>query len=290
MRNFLVIIGLLLGTSLSALAAAVDPQAIMQRVRDVDDGASRYSRTVIATCRYQIKAGKMACAEKPRVKVIEGASKDYGSNGKDSRNISIILQPVTEKGIGFLQYDYDDANKDADQWMYLSAMGKVKRIVSGNDDEPKSGTMFGSEISYEDLEPSHVEDYTYTLVKEEIYAGRPCWVIESLPKPQRARKSNYSRATQWIDKERYLLLQAQLYDRGGRPIKHIVFSNIEQQNGIWLSKLLSVNNIQSQRITTMKTEHTVINPAIADALFELRTLTDGAYREQQLNTLRSSVQ
>ena len=57
-----------------------------------------------------------------------------------------ILMPFT-----FLQYDYENTDKESDQWMYLSALGKVKRIVSGNDDEPKKGSFFGSEFGYEDF-------------------------------------------------------------------------------------------------------------------------------------------
>lgn len=290
MKNNILMMSLLLVSNQFAYAANNDALEIMRRVSDLDNGDSQYSRRVIATCRYQIKAGKMACADKPRVKKMEGASKDYGKDGKDSRSINIILQPAAEKGIGFLAYDYDNPNRDSDQWMYLSAMGKVKRIVSGSDNEAKSGTMFGSEISYEDVEPTHVEDYVYKLIKEETFAGRPCWIIESRPKPHRARKSNYSRSVSWIDKERDLVLQSQLYDRSGRPIKHMLFSGYEKVNGIWIAKRMNVNNIQSRRITTMKTEQVIINPSVDDGLFKLRTLTDGAYREQQLRILRKGLQ
>lgn len=268
---------------------ALTAREIMQQYIDRDDGHSRYSTSVVATCRYSSKSGKIKCVEKPRIKILEGAQKDYGKNNKDSRSISIVLKPVSESGIGFLQYDYDDANKDSDQWMYLSALGKVKRLVSGNDDEPKTGTLFGSEIAYEDIEKTHIDDYNYKLLREENYQGRDCWVIESTPKPSRARKSNYSRSVNWIDKQRFLFLQGQVYDRTGRPIKHIVGSRHERINGIWISKQLNVNNVQSRRITTMKTRTLVLNPKVQDELFSQRTLTDGAYRNQQLEQLRKAL-
>ena len=287
MKTILTLLVLVIALPLHA--AEVNPRDIIKRMIDRDDGRSQYSRSVVATCKYQTTDGKMRCAETPRVKVLEGAQKDYGKNGKDGRSISIILKPAAESGIGFLQYDYDEPGKDSDQWMYLSAMGKVKRLVSGNDDEPKSGTMFGSEIAYEDVERTHIDDYLYTLVREEDFQGRPCWVIESVPTPKRARKSNYSKAVQWVDKERDIMLQAHIYDRTGRPIKHIVASNVENVGGIWVTKLLNINNVQTQRISTMKTEELVLNPVINDGLFELRTLTDRAYREQQLNELRAKL-
>jgi outer membrane lipoprotein-sorting protein len=280
----------LLAIALPLQAAQPDPREIMRQVNDRDDGVSSYSRSVVATCRYQTSGGRMRCAEQPRIKVMEGVQKDFGNNGKDSRSINIILQPAAEKGIGFLQYDYDAPGKDSDQWMYLSALGKVKRLVSGNDDEPKSGTMFGSEIAYEDVERPHLDDYRYKLLREENYQGRPCWVIESVPTPARARKSNYSRSVSWIDKERLIMLQAQIYDRTGRPIKHITTAGVEKVSGVWVTRMMNVNNIQSRRITTMKTEEIVINPKVNNELFSLRTLTDGAYREQQLTELRKGLQ
>jgi len=273
----------------TGLARANTAREIMQRYIDRDDGNSQYSTSVIATCRYTSKNGKIKCAEKPRIKKLEGAQKDYGKNGKDSRSINIVLKPVAENGIGFLQFDYDATDKDSDQWMYLSALGKVKRLVSGNDDEPKSGTLFGSEIAYEDIEKTHIDDYEYQLLKEEKYQGRDCWVIESKPKPARARKSNYSKSVSWIDKSTDLFLQTQIYDRAGKPVKHIVASQHEKIDNIWISKQLNVNNLQSRRITTMKTQKIVINPAISDELFTQRTLTDGAYRTRQLLNLRKGL-
>lgn len=270
-------------------SSAITARDIIQKNIDRDDGRSQYSTSIIATCRYSSNKGKIKCAEKPRIKVLEGAQKDYGTNGKDSRSISIVLKPVAESGIGFLQFDYDLPGKDSDQWMYLSALGKVKRLVSGNDDEPKTGTLFGSEISYEDIEKSHIDDYQYKLVKEDKYNGRDCWVIESVPLPKRARKSNYSKSIRWIDKERSILLQAQIYDRAGRPIKHIVASQNVLIDGVWVSKQLNVNNLQSRRITTMKIDKIVINPAISDDLFRQRTLTDVSYRNKQLSFLRKDL-
>jgi len=283
------ILVLLLGLLPASQSLAMNARDIMQKNIDRDDGHSQYSTSVVATCRYASKNGKVRCVEKPRIKLLEGAQKDYGKNNKDSRSVSIILKPVAESGIGFLQFDYHDAERDSDQWMYLSALGKVKRLVSGNNDEPKTGTLFGSEIAYEDIEKTHIDDYNYKLLKEETLQGRDCWVIESIPKPARARKSNYSRSISWIDKEHYLFLQAHIYDRTGRPIKQIISSQHEQVNGIWISKQLNVNNVQSQRITTMKTQQIVINPEVQDELFSQRTLTDGAYRAKQLKLLRQAL-
>lgn len=284
-----LLLGLLMVITPQLMAQTPDPRDIMQQVIDRYDGDSQYTRSIIATCRYRKQAGKIQCIERPRVKVLEGVQKDFGPQGKDTHGVNIVLEPAAERGIGFLQYDYDDPDRETDQWMYLSALGKVKRLVSGKNDEPKRGTLFGSEIAYEDVERAHIEDYVYTLLREEDWDGRPCWVIESRPTPKRARKSNYSRAIQWIDKERLMALRILLYDRGGRPVKQIAMADVFAQDGVWIVRRLNVNNVQTRRITTMKTESIVINPEVEDDLLTLRTLTDGNFRESRLQALRARL-
>lgn len=287
MKLIRITTALLLLASQSGYAA--DARAIIKQVLDRDDGRSEYSRQTVATCKYTLNNQRLQCSERPRIKVMEAIRKDSGANGKDSQSIMIIEEPPAEKGIGFLQFDYDQEGKDSDQWMYLSALGKVKRIVSGDEDQPKTGSLFGSEFSYEDTERRHIDDFTYTIVKEEPFAGRDCWVIESKPTPAQARKSNYSRSEQWIDKERFIIHKAIMYDRRGRANKQLIMSDYQQHDGVWVAHKMNINNVQTQRITTMKTENITLNLKVEDAIMSQRTLTDGAFREGHLARLRSAI-
>ncbi len=265
---------------------AEEARAIMQRVLDRDNGASEVSRTKLATCRYVKKSQRLVCAEDPRVKVFESVRKDFPvAGGKDSKSVMLIREPAGEQGIGFLQYDYEAQGRDSDQWMYLAALGKVKRIVSGSDDEPQTGSFFGSVIGYEDMEARHLDDYTYKLLKTDTYRKRPCWVIEAKPTPEHARKSNYSRSIQWIDQERLLSLKILLYDRKGQPAKRIISTSVEQIGGIWIARRMHVNNVQTRRRTTMALESVALNVKVADEFLTQRTLTDSAFRESILQGL-----
>lgn len=263
-----------------------DAKEIMQKVLDRENGNSQYSVQTVSTCRYEVKKKTIACAETPRTKVVETIRKDYGPKGKDIKSVSLILEPSSERGIGFLQYDYEDQEKESDQWMYLSALGKVKRVVSGRSDEPKTGTLFGSEISYEDVEVKHIDDFIYTLLIEEKYDGRECWVIESVPTPKHARKSNYSKTVQWIDKERLVVYRAIMYDRHGKPAKQMTQSDYVLKDGVWIAKKMNINNVQSRRISTLKLDDVAINIAVDDSLFTERTLTDDSFREGNMRDIR----
>lgn len=267
-------------------AKTENAREIMRKLIDRDDGESQFSRDMVATCQYSLANGKLRCVEKPRIKAVDAVRKDYGATGKDTKSIMIINKPAADAGIGFLQFDYEAQDKESDQWMYLSALGKVKRIVSGSDNEPKKGSLFGSEFSYEDIEKRHLDDYEYKIIKEETFKGRDCWVIESLPTPAHARKSNYSRTEIWVDKERYVLYKTNLYDRGGQLYKQLSMSDYVQMDGVWVARKMNMNNVRDRRISTLKSSDIRLNIPVEDSLMTQRTLTDGAFREQQLKAIR----
>lgn len=263
---------------------------IAQRSLDLENGDSSISLRRLITFRYTIKDRKVVAAEKPRVKLTIGVSKDYGSDKKDTKSVSIVKEPAGERGIGMLQHDYDEPGRDSDQWMYFSALNKVKRIISGKEDEPKTGSWYGSEISYEDLEKRHIEDYTYKILGEEIYLSRKCWVIEQIPTKKRARKSNYSKSINWIDQEDFLIIKSMLYNRSGKKVKRLTFKNYEKVHGIWIGRKMIVNNLETKRMTLMTTEKIAFNMDIRDSFFTQRTLTDGSFREPILNDLKVYLQ
>src|SRR5687768_5465186 len=164
----------------------------------------------------------MKFSEKPRVKVLQSVEKKgYGDRKGDSRSVALILEPINDKGIGTLTYEYEDAARDADLWIYLPALGKVKRLQTSKENSDESGSFFGSEFSIEDLEIKKVHEFTYKIVREETYNRRPVWVIESTPTERKAKKSRYSKTISWIDKERYLILRDDLYDSQGNICKQL---------------------------------------------------------------------
>jgi hypothetical protein len=287
MKNILLIALVLLYPVGSALA--LSPQEIMMKVEQVaeESNSSAIQKMKLTTCKYGKKGRKIVCSEKPRVKVIESVQKDSGPQGKDSKSIAIILEPIGDKGIGMLTYDYDDLDKDADTWLYLSALGKVKRMVSGSDDDDsEGGSFFGTEFSIEDMESTKIDDFTYKLVKKGDYRKRPVWIIESKPTAKKAGKTRYGKTVAWIDRERFITLKVNLYSRYGKPYKQLVLSGIKNIDGVWVATKVSMNNLKTRRITNMKLYSLAFNIDVPDAFLTQRTLTDFAFRERELTKLR----
>ena len=291
---------ILLATFLSVISTDIVAQTELSAreiVERVDESQrkttnSAFTRMKLTTCKFGIKNGKIKCVEKARIKLVESAQINTGVDNKDTKSIAILLEPASERGIGMLTYTYEDSERDNETWLYLSALGKVKRIsVRNSDDEDtESASLFGTEITTEDQETGKLDDYTYELLEQGEYRGRQVAVIESRPKAHRINKSSYGKTRSWIDLERFIVLKAQMFDKHENPIKRIEVGKVKKINNIWMGRSLTFMNSVSQRLTNMKLEAISFDMDIDESFLTQRALTDQAFREQFLNNLRQQAQ
>jgi outer membrane lipoprotein-sorting protein len=123
----------------------------------------------------------------------------------DGDKILIIFdKPRDIRKTAFLSFTH--AVKADDQWIYLPALKRIKRIASKN----KSGPFVGSEFAYEDITSNEVEKYTYRYLRDEVCNGSECFVVERYPVD---KNSGYTRQIMWVDKEEYRLQKLEFYDR-----------------------------------------------------------------------------
>ena len=282
-----------LAFSTAAIGQALSPREIMERVddyqRSISDSA--FNRIRLSSCKFGIKAGKITCAERPRIKALESVGKNYGSSNKDTKNVTIVLEPAAERGIGMLTYVYEDANRDNETWLYLSALGRVKRIASSNsDDDSEAASLFGSEFTTEDTETGKLDEYSISLLEETSEGGREVWKLELVPNEERARESRYSRLIHYVDKERFVSLRIEMYDQYDKEIKRLMASRVELINGAWTARSQTMMNLVSNRLSNMAVVEINTGLEIKDDFLTQRTLEDVAFREAELARLRSQVQ
>ncbi|WP_082081861.1 outer membrane lipoprotein-sorting protein [Methylocucumis oryzae] len=195
--------------------------------RSITDSA--FVKSKLSSCQYGIKDKRITCVEEPRVKLLEAVGINDGVNRKDTKSVTVVLEPAIEKGVGMLNYTYDEAGKDNETWLYLSALGRVKRIASGNsEDDSEPASLFGSEFTTEDTDPGKLDEYTITLLGEATEAGRPVWKIETVPNAERAKKTRYARTVLYVDKERYVSLRSEMYDKNNKEIKRMITSKVDE--------------------------------------------------------------
>ena len=289
----LISIFFILCSSITIAETKLTALEIMEKVDEESRKStdSAFTRMKLTSCKYGKKDGKIKCAEKARIKLVESAQINTGDDNQDTKSVSIILEPASEKGIGMLSYSYDDSDRDNETWLYLSALGKVKRISVRNsdDEETESASIFGTEMTTEDQETGKLDDYSYELLEQGKFRGREVAVIESTPKPYRLSKSSYGKTQSWIDTERFISLKVQMFDKYNNPIKRLEVGKVEKINDVWMGRSLTFFNTVSNRLTNMKLEAINFDMDIQEDFLTQRALTDQAFREKFLKDLRKQA-
>lgn len=270
------------------LPAAMNGPEIMKMVDDVNRKAFNTAvvKTQLSTCKYEKSDSGIRCKDKPRVVVLEVGEKKYGGDNRDGKSIALVLEPISDKGVGMLRYEYYEANRDNENFLYLPALGKVRRLVSGSDNED-GGSFFGTEFYGDDAQARKINEFTYQLLREETYDDRPTWVIEVTPTAERARKTAYGKLVVWVDQERKIYLKEDIYNRSGKLYRQRLYRKYTQIDNVWLSRSQTMNNLATNRITSIDNISVTYHREVPDEVLTERSLTDFTFRERNLALLRT---
>ena len=189
--------------------------------------------------------------------------------GDGDKSLSIFDNPRDVKGTAFLTFTHKVG--DDDQWLYLPALKRVKRISSRN----KSGSFMGSEFAYEDVTSQEVEKYTYKWIRDEMYEGQDCFVIERYPVDK--KNSGYTRLVSWIDKSEYRERKVEFYDRKKSLLKTLTIQGYKQYlDKHWRPDGMNMVNHQNGKSTQLVLSN-----------YKFRTgLTDGDFNQNSLKRAR----
>ena len=190
--------------------------------------------------------------------------------GDGDKSISIFDKPADVKGTAFLTYSH--ALNPDEQWLYLPALKRVKRINSKN----KSGPFMGSEFAYEDLASQEVEKYTYKYIRdeklktEEYPDGVDCFVVERYPA---YKHSGYTRQLAWVNKDRYVAEKIEFYDRKNDLLKTLVNKDYQQYlEQYWRPNEMLMENHQTGKSTLLSWENYKFKTGLSDKNFSRNSL------------------
>ena len=170
------------------------------------------------------------------IKVLEG--RDDGD-----KSLIVFSRPRDINGTALLTFSHRKGNDD--QWIYLPALKRVKRISSTN----RSGAFVGSEFAYEDLVRPEVERYNYRWLRDETIDGQPAHVVERTPAYE---NSGYRRQTVWYDRAEYRILQIEFYDRNNALLKRFTASKHRKYNArYWRPDRMLMINLQNGKSTIL---------------------------------------
>ncbi len=192
-------------------------------------------------------------------------SKTLEGKGDGDKSLSLFDEPADVKGTAMLTFSH--GLKADDQWLYLPALKRVKRINSRN----KSGPFMGSEFAFEDLGSQDVEKYKYKYLREEACgSGWKCHVIERTPA---YKYSGYTKQVTWIDTKEYRPVKVKYYDRKRALLKTLQATGFKQFLGkYWRPASLSMVNHQSGKSTILQFSNYKFNTGLSSRDFNKKSL------------------
>lgn len=178
--------------------------------------------------------------------------------------LTIFDEPRDVQGTAFLNFSH--ATIPDDQWIYLPALKRVKRIASRN----KSGPFMGSEFAYEDMTTFEVEKFTFKYLGEETYKDRPMLIVEQLPVDE---YSGYSKQIVWLDQERYVPYKIEFYDKKNSLLKTLEFDEYTQYlDKYWRPLRTEMFNEQNGKSTELITHSIEFKTGLEDGDFDKNSL------------------
>lgn len=175
------------------------------------------------------------------------AAKALELKGEGERTAIAFETPLDVRGMTVLTHTHND--RDDDQWLYLPASARTRRITSAS----RTGSFAGSEFSYEDLVGHSLGKYDYAYLRDEPCPGaieRTCHVNEQKPKDL---QSGYARMIAWLDTETYRSYQVEYYDRGDTLLKTLVTSDFKlYADRFWRPMKMVMTNHRTGKSTIMR--------------------------------------
>jgi len=195
--------------------------------------------------------------------------------GEEKRTVIFYLKPTNVRGTGFLTYDYPDPTIDDDQWLYLPALRKVRRISASN----RGDYFLGTDLAYEEIKKENkveLSDYRFTAKGSEEIEGRMALVVEGIPQDEEiADELGYGKVVWQIDPEIWMSRKSDYWDVNGNHLKTIRLVEVEKIDGIWTTLKLSVKNHKTGHSTFLTFSNIDYQTEIVDRVFEQSMLRRG---------------
>lgn len=164
-------------------------------------------------------------------------------NANERRSILFFLSPSDLRNTGFLSIDFLDDSKTPDQqWLYLPAFQKTKRI-SGED---RSKRFMGSDFSYYDMTRINNAQFTYKSLDDQPVNGKPCWHILATPKSSDVQSQiGYTKIEFWVQKDASVIVKANYTCVSEGESKQFLVSDMTLKKSGWIITHASMKTFRS---------------------------------------------
>lgn len=254
-RKHLAMIAIIALATTVPLAAQISGTDVMQHVFDRPSGD-----TMQATLNMTITNSRGSTRERSIVQF----RKD---DGETEKKIMFFTAPADVRNTSFLSFSYADGKND-DQWIYLPALGRVRRIASDKSNE----SFMGSDFTYDDMGARHPDEDTHTILREETIDGWSCYVVESIPVES---NSDFAKTISWVIKDEWIGLKKEFLDTKGEVIRTLTIEDYEKIDNIWVITDMTMSNLQKNTSTRIMMDEVSFNDTLRDSFFTERQMKMG---------------
>ena len=184
------------------------------------------------------------------------------------KSVIFYKSPANVKGTAFLTYDYQLTDKNDDQWLYLPALRKSRRISASN----RGDYFLGTDLTYEDVKLAAkigADDYHFTFMEEKKEYGISYYIVEGQPKNGKiAKELGYGKIHYWIDKDLMMPRKIHYWDVAGNELKLLEFKEIKKVHDIWTTHIIEAENYKTNHKTTILFEEPDYHSPLNDDLFK----------------------
>jgi len=264
-QGLFTLVLLLLGTAL-ALADDPDARKIMEQVDARDTGDNRIAQM------------EMILTDKSGGRRIRRIQTFIKEKGPDTMSLMFFLSPADVNKTAFLNIDYDAPKHDDDQWLYLPALRKTKRIASAD----KSGSFMGSDLNYSDMTDRELTDYDYRFYekgREQIFDGIKTWAIWAVPRSDKViKETGYEKELLFVRQDNDVVIRSISWVENSPDLKYMVVRELDKIDGIWVSTHLQITRKTGKQIihkTNLTLDGVNFNQNLDGGLFSVRQMEKG---------------
>ena len=254
---------------LLALVTSLNAQSGYDIMKKADEVAEPKISSSTATLTIHSKKGS------DRVREVIMMSKDFGDVTKE---VIVFTSPKDVSGTGYLMFEYEeDANgkkKDSDNWLYMPAMKKTRRIASSGSES--EGSFMGTDFTYQDMGDRSLNNYTYNLLGEENVDGVACYKVECISIAHTEKDPRY---ISYIGKADYILRKCEFYDRQDTLHRLLTCTDFTTIKGFSTAQKMKMENVQTGTWSLIETKNIQYDEKdIDDSLFTVAALEKGRVR------------
>jgi hypothetical protein len=262
MKHAVPILLVILSVLSGQLLAGTDGSALAKKLYERPDGRDASSHVVMILSKK---------GSKPRSRTLYA----YRLDKKNGETLSLtrFTEPADIDGTGLLTHDRP--GDESNQWIYLPALDRARRISSSR----KGGRFVGSDIFYEDLSKRDAEKDRHQILGEGKVGKTVTTKLESIPLDP--EDSVYSKRISWVHMKTLIPLQVDYYTDGSeKPVKRMKVNKVQKQQGYWTILDSTVYDLESGHQTRMVTKNIKYDQKLPSNLFSRQTLSDTRLEEK----------